>query len=73
MSKPKLLIVEDEEPTRSQLTSGLRDDFTLVFAADGEEALLAFKREQPALVSLDLDLPPDPHSTEPGLEALDQI
>jgi two-component system, NtrC family, response regulator len=73
MSKPKLLIVEDEEPTRSQLTCGLRDDFTLVFAADGVEALSALKREQPALVSLDLGLPPHPQSAEPGLDALDQI
>jgi two-component system NtrC family response regulator len=73
VSKPKLLIVEDEEPTRSQLTSGLCDDFTLVFAADGVEALSALKREQPALVSLDLGLPPGPHGAEPGLDALDQI
>ena len=58
MSKPKLLIVEDDEPIRTQLTSGLRDDFTLFFAADGVEALSAVKREQPALVSLDLGLPP---------------
>ena len=32
--KPKLLIVEDEEPIRTQLTSALRDDFTLFFAED---------------------------------------
>jgi two-component system NtrC family response regulator len=69
MSKPKLLIVEDEELIRTQLTSGLRDDFTLLFAADGVEALSAVKREQPALVSLDLGLPP----AAPGLDALDQI
>jgi two-component system, NtrC family, response regulator len=35
MSKPKLLIVEGEESIRSLLTSNLRDDLTLVVAADG--------------------------------------
>ena len=73
MSKPKLLIVEDEEPIRIQLKYGLRDDFTLFFAGDGVEALSALEREQPGLVSLDLGLPPDPEGAEPGLEALEGI
>jgi len=73
MSKPKLLIVEDEEPIRIQLKYGLRDDFTLFFAGDGVEALSALESEQPGLVSLDLGLPPDPEGAEPGLEALDRI
>jgi len=73
MSKPKLLIVEDEEPIRIQLTYGLRDDFTLFFAGDGVEALSALESEQPGLVSLDLGLPPDPEGAERGLEALDRI
>ena len=73
MNKPTLLIVEDEELICTQLKDGLRDDFTLLFAEHGREALSALKREQPALVCLDLGLPPDPESAEPGLEALDQI
>jgi len=71
--KPKLLIVEDEEPIRTQLRYALRDDFTLFFAEDRAQALAALTCEQPALVSLDLGLPPHPESAESGLEALDQI
>jgi len=71
--KPKLLIVEDEEAIRTQLRSALRDDFTLVFAEGRAEALSALAYEQPAVVSLDLGLPPHPESAECGLETLEQI
>ena len=71
--KPKLLIVEDEEPIRTQLKYALRDDFTLLFAEDRVEALSALAAEQPAVVSLDLGLPPHPESAECGLETLEQI
>jgi two-component system NtrC family response regulator len=71
--KPKLLIVEDEEPIRTQLKYALRDDFTLLFAEGRAQALSALAREQPAVVSLDLGLPPSPETAECGLEALDQI
>jgi two-component system NtrC family response regulator len=71
--KPKLLIVEDEEPIRTQLKYALRDDFTLLFAEDQVAALSTLAGEQPAVVSLDLGLPPHPESAECGLETLDQI
>ncbi|MGH7302772.1 MAG: response regulator, partial [Candidatus Rokuibacteriota bacterium] len=71
--KPKLLIVEDEEPIRTQLKYALRDDFTLLFAAGRAEALSTLAHERPAVVSLDLGLPPHPESSECGLETLDQI
>ena len=71
--KPKLLIVEDEEAIRAQLKHALRDDFTLFFAEGRAEALSALACEQPAVVSLDLGLPPHPESSEYGLETLEQI
>src|SRR5262245_62291257 len=71
--KPKLLIVEDEEAIRTQLRSALRDDFTLLFAEGRAAALLAVACEQPAVVSLDLGLPPHPESAQHRLETLDQI
>jgi two-component system, NtrC family, response regulator len=71
--KPKLLIVEDEEAIRAQFRHALRDDFTLFFAEGRAEALSALACEQPAVVSLDLGLAPNPESSEYGLETLDQI
>jgi len=73
VTKPKLLIVEDEEAIRTQLKYALRDDFTLLFAADGAEAVSALAGEPPAVVSLDLGLPPHPECAQKGLETLEQI
>ena len=73
MNKPKLLIVEDDEAIRTQLKYALRDDFTILFAEDRSDAVTAVKGEQPAVVSLDLGLPPHPDGAEEGLQALDQI
>jgi two-component system NtrC family response regulator len=73
MNKPKLLIVDDDEAIRTQLKYALRDDFTLLFAADLGETLSVLRAQQPDLVSLDLGLPPDPDGAEEGLQALDQL
>ena len=73
MTKPKLLIVDDDEAIRTQLKYALRDDFALVFAEDRGQALAAVQQEHPALVSLDLGLPPAAAGAEEGLRALDEI
>jgi two-component system NtrC family response regulator len=73
MSKAKLLIVEDDEAIRTQLKYALRDEFAVLFAADRREAISVVESEQPALITLDLGLPPHPDSADEGLQALDQI
>jgi DNA-binding response OmpR family regulator len=53
-----ILLVDDEESVRKVLTFPLeRDGFTVVQAADGEEALRRFGEENPDLVVLDIMLP----------------
>ena len=56
--KPSLLIVDDDEAIRTQLKYALRDDYTLGFAEDRAQALALFADMHPAVVSLDLGLPP---------------
>jgi two-component system, NtrC family, response regulator len=73
MSKPKLLIVEDDEAIRTQLKYALRDDFILFFAEDRPQAISLLEEARPALVSLDLGLPPHPDTADEGLKALDEI
>jgi two-component system response regulator RegX3 len=59
-----ILLVEDEEAIRDAIAYTLRQEgFTVVEAADGPDALEHARREQPALVLLDLMLP-----ALPGLE-----
>ncbi|HEY3181803.1 MAG TPA: response regulator transcription factor [Gaiellaceae bacterium] len=53
-----ILLVDDEESVRKVLTFPLeRDGFTVVQAADGEEALRRFGETSPDLVVLDIMLP----------------
>jgi len=73
MDKPRLLVVEDDESIRTQLSYALRDDFTLFFAEDREAAMAALETHRPQLVSLDLGLPPDAAGAEEGLRTLERI
>jgi two-component system, OmpR family, response regulator len=53
-----ILLVDDEESVRKVLTFPLeRDGFTVIQAADGEEALERFDEQAPDLVVLDIMLP----------------
>jgi two-component system NtrC family response regulator len=71
-SKPALLIVEDDPGLQKQLRWSL-DAWRVVFAADRAGALAQLRRHQPALVTLDLGLPPDPDGASEGLATLDAI
>ena len=70
--KPKLLIVEDDQGLQAQLKWAY-DDFEVVLAGDRASALAALRAEEPAVVTLDLGLPPDPDGTSEGFAVLDEI
>ena len=69
---PKLLIVEDDEGLQAQLKWAY-EDFDVVIAGDCDSALAALRSEEPAVVTLDLGLPPDPDGTTEGFAVLDAI
>ena len=71
-SKPKLLIVEDDEGLQAQLKWAY-DDYEVVIAGTREAALAAMRAEEPEVVTLDLGLPPDPDGTTEGFAVLDAI
>ncbi|WP_128892469.1 PEP-CTERM-box response regulator transcription factor [Erythrobacter sp. HKB08] len=70
--KPKLLIVEDDEGLQAQLKWAY-EDFDVTIAGDRASALAALRAEEPAVVTLDLGLPPDPDGTREGFAVLDEI
>jgi two-component system NtrC family response regulator len=67
-----LLIVEDDVGLQSQLRWCF-DDFEVLMAGDREEAITQIRRHQPAVVTLDLGLPPDPGGVSEGLATLEEI
>ncbi len=69
---PKLLIVEDDPGLQAQLKWAY-EDFEVLIAGDRQSALALLRSEEPAVVTLDLGLPPDPDGTTEGFAVLDAI
>lgn len=68
----KLLIVEDDPGLKTQLRWCFQG-FEVLVAEDREQALAQVERHSPAIVTLDLGLPPDPANATEGLTALEEI
>ncbi len=69
---PKLLIVEDDEGLQAQLKWAY-EDFDVTIVGNRQDALSALRADEPAVVTLDLGLPPDPDGTTEGFAVLDAI
>ncbi|MDZ7829140.1 MAG: PEP-CTERM-box response regulator transcription factor [Halofilum sp. (in: g-proteobacteria)] len=67
-----ILVVEDDAGIRKQVRWAF-DDYEVVEAKDREEAINRLRRHEPAVVTLDLGLPPDPGGASEGLATLQQI
>ena len=67
-----LLIVEDDLALQKQIKWSL-DGFASVTAHDRESAMTQLRRHAPAVVTMDLGLPPDADSVSEGFKLLDQI
>lgn len=67
-----LLIVEDDLALQKQLKWSL-DRFESVVADDVSSAVLQFRRHGPAVVTMDLGLPPDRDSVSEGFKCLEKL
>ena len=67
-----VLVVEDDIGIQKQLKWSL-SDYEIVFADDKANALTQLRRYEPAVVTLDLGLPPDPANASEGLACLAEI
>ena len=68
----KLLVVEDDEGLQRQLKWSY-EDYEVVIAGDRAAAIDALRAHEPAVVTLDLGLPPDPDGTSEGFATLEAI
>ena len=71
-SLPVLLIVEDDEGLQRQLKWAY-EGYRVVAATDRAEAIDLMRLHEPAVVTLDLGLPPDPDGTTEGFATLTEI
>ncbi len=69
---PILLVVEDDEGLQRQLKWAY-EGYRVIAAPDRESAIEAVRLHEPAVVTLDLGLPPDPDGTSEGFAALEQM
>lgn len=70
--KQSILVVEDDPGLQKQIKWSL-EQYDVTTAATREEAINQLRRQEPAVVLLDLGLPPDPDGATEGLAALEQI
>ena len=71
-SKKHLLIIEDDPGLQKQLRWSL-DDYDVLVAGDRDAALAMVRRHEPAVITMDLGLPPDPDGASEGFATLQQI
>ncbi len=69
---PVLLIVEDDEGLQRQLKWAY-EGYRVVAATDRAQAIDLVRLHEPAVVTLDLGLPPDPDGTSEGFATLTEI
>ena len=69
---PILLVVEDDEGLQRQLKWAY-EGYQVVCAGNRAAAIEALRVHEPAVVTLDLGLPPDPDGTAEGFATLEQI
>ena len=67
-----LLVVEDDEGLQRQLKWAY-EGYDVVCAGDRASAVEALRAHEPAVVTLDLGLPPDPDGTDEGFATLAEI
>ena len=70
--RTRLLVVEDDPGLQRQLKWAL-DGFEVDCAGTREEAIVALRRHEPAIVLQDLGLPPDPNGVEEGFATIAEI
>jgi len=72
MGKEKILIVDDEEGIRTQLSWALQDEYEILLASNAEEALELARKEKPNLVALDIALSTYEYEKD-GLDILEDL
>jgi len=71
--KPRPLLVVEDDPALQKQIRWAFDQYEVLLADDRESALVQIRRNAPAVVTMDLGLPPDADSVSEGFALLQQI
>ena len=71
-TRRSLLVIEDDPALQTQMKWAF-DAYDVALAADFDEAIAQLRRVEPAVVTLDLGLPPDTGGAGEGFRTLDRI
>ena len=71
--KPRRLLIVEDDPALQKQIRWAFDDYDPILAEDRESALAQVRRHAPAVVTMDLGLPPDPDSVSEGFLLLEQV
>lgn len=72
-SKPRLLLVDDDQDICLQMKWALASEYEVALAGDRVSAVEAFQELRPPVTLLDLGLPPRPQEPDEGLATLAEI
>lgn len=67
-----LLVIEDDPALQTQMRWAL-DRYEVLLASDRDSAMAQLRRHEPAVVTMDLGLPPQPNDPSIGLQLLPEI
>jgi two-component system NtrC family response regulator len=69
----QILVIENDPDIQNQMKWGLSKGYNILQALNRDEALQIFSKKRPAVVTLDLGLPPDENGSSEGLTCLSEI
>ncbi len=67
------MIVEDDPGLQSQMKWSFSEKYKVSTAGDREEAIALVRKNEPAVITLDLGLPPDPGGASEGFAVLEEV
>ena len=71
-TRKRLLIVEDDPALQKQMQWAF-DQYETIVASDRESAIAQVRRYEPAVITMDLGLPPNPDDASEGLRLLEDL
>jgi two-component system NtrC family response regulator len=72
-NKPRTLLIVEDDPALQKQMRWSFDDFETVVASDRDSAIAQLRRHEPAVVTMDLGLPPEPDDVGEGFRLLGEI